>query len=264
MAQLVARSVRDAEVGGSSPPTPTKCHSLPAVRDVLLFLAENGVQLFIMLAVISCLAGVVVLLGVGEFLWKSKIISTELMRKFVHLSVATFVAFWPWLLSWRTIEIISACMIVVVLSNRFVGFFHYSTKRKSNDYGDLFLALAFLACAELTSVKIFFAVAILQVALSDSLAALIGQNYGKRWRYKAFGQPKTVVGSMVFWLTSLCVLAVTVLFGGHNLVSYEDYALLLVALPPILTAVENVSNFGVDNLSVPLVTLLALQLVQIH
>ncbi len=212
-----------------------------------------------MLAVFFCLAGIAAILFSGELLWRRNILTGERQRKLVHAMTATFIAFWPWIISWRAIQFIGLAMIVVVLVNRKIKRLHYLGNVRIEDYGDVFLAVAVTACALLTDVKIFFALAILQVALADSVAAVVGKKFGGPWRYKVFGQPRTVLGSMAFWITSLCVFGAGIPFA-HDIITLHSYAVLLIVMPPILTAIENLSLIGLDNLIIPLAVLGGLHL----
>lgn len=57
------------------------------------------------LIVVSIIIFLLVL--VTEILWRSKHYSNELTRKFIHISLGTFAAFWPWFLSWNQIYILA-------------------------------------------------------------------------------------------------------------------------------------------------------------
>lgn len=210
-----------------------------------------------MFTIAICLAGVLLILVVAEALWRLGILRGESQRKLVHICTGSFIASWPWLMSWRAIQIIGILMAVVVAANRLLPVLHFSERIRRKSYGDVVFALAVFAAAALTVNKIYFAIAILHMSLADGLAALVGKKYGRYWRYKVFNQTKTVIGSMTFWFTSFCVLGVGLLFQAT---STYDYILALIFLPPILTAVENFMVWGLDNLAVPLVALLALSL----
>jgi phytol kinase len=212
-----------------------------------------------MLAVILSLFIVLAVLLADEFLWRKKIIHGELKRKLVHIAVTTFVAFWPWIMGWKAIQLIGIAMVLVLLINRQVKVLHYLGGIRQQTYGDVFLALSITTAALITDEKIFFAVAMLNVALADGLAAMIGTKFGRKWKYKVFGQTKTVLGSMTFWIISLCVLGIGLL-PAHGLIPFSHYTLLLVFLPPILTATENLAVWGVDNLAIPIVVIIALNL----
>jgi dolichol kinase len=215
--------------------------------------------MLIMFAVIACLAGVLGILLIAEQLWRLKVLKGEHHRKFVHIVAGSFIAFWPWLISWRAIQIIAAGMLVVVLVNRQRQHFHFLGIKPRNGFGDLFFALAILLCALITTNQVFFALAILHLALADGLASVIGTKFGQKWRYHVFHQTKTIVGSMAFWFISLSILGVGVLFA-HDIISFQHYAILLLALPPILTLLENVTAMGLDNVVVPLAVLTALDI----
>src|SRR4051812_20633296 len=113
-----------------------------------------GVTISIMLALIACLVGVAFLLMVAEYLWQQKFLRGEGQRKFVHITVATFIASWPWLISWTAIQWLGIAMILVVLLNRqrptlnFIGHF-----RHKDDWGDVLLAAGVVLCALITDEK---------------------------------------------------------------------------------------------------------------
>ena len=211
-----------------------------------------------MLAVAICLLGMFALLVITELLGEYKILKGEYRRKFLHITGGSFIAFWPWLISWRSIELIGLAMIAFTLANRYFAFLNYHGKIGRASFGDIFLAVAVFLSAVLTHNKIFFAVAMLEVALADGLAAVAGISYGKGWGYKVFKNKKTVIGSMVFWIATVCVFGAGLL-PAHNIISFQNYFIILLLLPPVFTVAENVSIFGLDNLVIPLLTILVLQ-----
>jgi dolichol kinase len=215
-----------------------------------------------MLAVILSLLGVLIVLLLDEFFWRRKLVHGELKRKFVHIVVTIFVAFWPWIMSWKSIQLIGIAMVLVLLVNRQLKILHYLGNSRQRTYGEVFLALAITTTALLTDNKVFFAIAMLHVALADGLAAVIGTKFGRNWSYKVFSQTKTIAGSMTFWIVSLFILGVGLLWA-HNVIPLNHYSILLIILPPILTLVENIAALGIDNLAVPVVVVIALQLAQV-
>lgn len=211
-----------------------------------------------MLTVIFSLLGIFIIVIINELLWRRKFLHGELKRKFVHILATVFIASWPWLISWKAIQLIGITMVLVLLINRRLKILHYLGRIREKTYGDVFLALSATTCAIITDEKIFFAIAMLHVALADGLAAVIGSKFGSKWRYKVFGQTKSVIGTMTFWIVSVFVLG-TGLLVAQDLISYNDYVLLLLLLPPVLAAIENVAVFGLDNLAVPVVVIIVLQ-----
>ena len=214
-----------------------------------------------MLAIIACMFGVLAILVTAEILWHHKILIGENERKFVHILVGTFAAFWPWFISWEAVQLIGSVMLIATLLNRHRLTFNYSAGLRKNGYGDILLALAIVMCATLTREPLFFTLAILHLSLADGFAAVVGVNFGKYWNYKIFKQAKTVLGTMAFWFVSLCILSVGTLFA-YDLISFPNYLLLILLLPPLLTLVENISIRGFDNIMVPMVALLALTIAQ--
>lgn len=214
-----------------------------------------------MLAITACLIGVFGLLLIAEFLGKYRILKGEYHRKFLHIAAGSFIAFWPWLISWRAIQLFGLAMLAVMIANHYLPFLNYRGRVGRATFGDIFLALAILLAASLTHNKVFFALAILEVALADGLAAVAGITYGKNWGYKVFRHRKTVIGSMFFWLVTLCLFGCGLL-SAHDSISFQTYYLLILLLPPAFTLAENLSIFGLDNLVIPLLTVIILRVVQ--
>ncbi len=216
----------------------------------------------IMLKLFLCLAVVCLILLISELIWERKILKGEYLRKFVHITAGSFIAFWPWILSWRTIQILSLAMVVVIIANKYLGFFNYHGKIRRVSQGDFFFAVAIFVCSIISQNKIFFAMAILEVALADGLAAIAGISAGKHWEYRIFGYKKTVIGSMVFWIVSASILTGGLL-AAHDYFSFQSYYYLLLMLPPFLTLLENVAVYGSDNLVVPVALIVVLRAFQI-
>lgn len=209
-----------------------------------------------MLKALILLFGIFIILVAAEVLWRKKILGGEAQRKFVHIFAGSFIAFWPWFVSWRAIQLMGAAMLAGVLINRRLKFLHSPNGLRVKFYSDCYYAVAIIICALLTTHKAFFAVAILTLALADGFAAITGRTVGKKWGYKVFGQTKTVIGSMVFWLVAMCVLGVGIALIGDS-ISFAKYALLVIFLPPVLTILENVAISGTDNIVIPIAVLIA-------
>jgi phytol kinase len=197
-----------------------------------------------------CLAvlAVFTLLVVNEIWWRHSRTPNELNRKFVHITVGSFVAFWPFFLSWHEIVGLSVAFLVVVGISKYLHIFNaiHSVTRPS--WGEVCFALAVGLVALMTHDKWIYMAALLQMSLADGLAAVIGTTFGRQTRYKLFGHTKSIVGTLTFFVTSLVILAV--------LSSYGDVSLSLafiIGLSAGASLIENLGVYGLDNLLVPVV-----------
>lgn len=215
--------------------------------------------MIVMLNFLICLGGIGLILLAAEVLYEKKILRGEYLRKFVHISAAAFIAFWPWLVGWQTIAVLGLAMLAVIFINRRLKKIHASGDIKRKTYGFSLFAWAVIACASLTNNKVFFAMAIMHLGLADGLAAVAGQLFKNKLPYKFFGYLKTVYGSMIFWVVSAGIFAVGGLFA-HQYLSFNDYVLAILVLPPILTLIEAVSVQGFDNITVPVAVIAALNI----
>ncbi len=212
-----------------------------------------------MIQVAANLFVILLILVVAEYAWRRKILRAERARKAIHISVGTFVAFWPWMMSWRTIQLISLAFLIAVIFTRRYQILRsiYFVKRRT--YGEELFAIAVGLCALLTTNKAIFTIAILHMALADGLAAVVGQRVHKKWRFEVFGQQKTLIGSFVFCFVSVWVIGLGLIFSVAPL-NLSPYIYALVVIPPAATALELLSPYGLDNIVIPLFVLGSLEI----
>lgn len=205
-----------------------------------------------MLALLAVL-GVFLILVFAEYLSRYRGVHSELTRKLVHVLVGMFVAFWPFFLSWRQIQMISVAFLVVVIISIWLNVFRSIHAVERNVVGELLFAMAIGILAFLSVNEWVFMAAVLHLSLADGMAAVVGLLWGDKNRYKMFGRVKSVAGSLAFFLTSMAIVAVYLIFSDA---SYSVAALLW--LPLAATIAENVAVSGADNLVVPLLVALFL------
>jgi phytol kinase len=154
---------------------------------------------------------------VSEVWWRKRNVHDELSRKFVHITVGSFVAFWPFFLSWDEIKLLSLAFLAVVAVSRYLNIFQAIHSVQRPTWGELWFAIAVGAIAFTTHNKWIYAAALLQMSLADGLAAVLGVAYGRRHRYQIFGQPKSLIGSLTFFITSILILVGFSRYSGTEL-----------------------------------------------
>jgi phytol kinase len=196
--------------------------------------------------IVSLIAVAAVLL-LSELGWRKHWLQNELGRKFVHITVGTFVAFWPFFLTWNEIRWISVAFLVVVTVSDYFKLFHAVHSVQRPTFGEAFFAatVGILTC--ITHSKGVYAAALLEMSLADGLAAVVGTRFGRDNRYHLLGHNKSVVGTTTFIVVSLVVLT------GYSLWSAAGLAWEVVAFGAFGAALlENIAPFGLDNITVPL------------
>lgn len=204
------------------------------------------------------LGGVFIILAISEILWRSKVMRGEDARKFVHIAVGTFVAFWPYFMTWREIQLMALAFFVVVLISLRVNLFHAIHNVKRKTWGELCFPIGIGVSALIMPPPIIFAAAILHLSLADGFAAIIGKRFGMLHQYTIRNYTKTMVGTLSFWVISTAIVLVTVLLSPTGL-SWPLIP-LLVWLPLAASLVENLAVAGTDNIFVPLLVIAVLQL----
>lgn len=198
------------------------------------------------MSVLAVLFIVFALLLINEAWARQANVHSELSRKFIHLTVGSFVAFWPWLLNWRQIEVLSLAFLIAVIISKYANIFQAIHSVQRPTLGEVFFAIAVGGVAMVTHDRWIYAAALLQMSLADGLAAVIGFTYGRRTDYHIFGQLKSLVGSLTFLIVS-CAILILYSHYGHQLA-----VLPLLGMAAGATVIENIGVFGTDNLLVPL------------
>lgn len=198
-----------------------------------------------MSVVLTVLAVLLILLG-SELWWRRRISHGEFSRKFVHITVGSFVAFWPFYLSWAEIRWLSVSFLLIVGISKYLKLFRVIHSVQRPTLGELYFALAVGIITFITQDKWIYMAALLQMSLADGLAAVLGVRFGRQ-SYLVFAHRKSLVGTLTFFVTSLAVF----LFYGHMAGVRLDWS-FMIAAAALAAVVENLAVAGLDNLLVPL------------
>ena len=197
---------------------------------------------FLTVAVVFCL-----LIG-SEAWYRRHTAHGEFSRKFIHITVGSFVAFWPFFLSWNSVLVLSLGFLVVVGISKWLNLFQAIHSVQRPTWGEVYFAIAVGSLALITDNKWIYAAALLQMSLADGLAAVIGTRFGNSSRYLIFGHTKSLIGTLTFFVVSLVIL----LALGPQLPQHFS-AGELAGLALLATVIENFAVSGLDNLFIPLI-----------
>lgn len=204
------------------------------------------------------LTAVFLLLLVTEILWRKHKLHVEVGRKIVHMGTGVIVAFWPHFLGWTTIQAVVLAMLAVILFSYKFNIFKsiHSVDRLTR--GEILYPVGILICAFLEPAPWVFSVAILHLALADGLAAVVGVHYGKSTRYQIISHGKSLAGSLTFFVTSFLIFVGASFVVSENALPHLYGWFLWSALT--LTLVENLSWYGLDDITVPVSVIVILTL----
>jgi phytol kinase len=180
----------------------------------------------------------------------------ELVRKIFHAGGGLFGLPLPWLFD----DVAPVLLLGVLVTSgfvamRFVGRLRsgvgqvlFGVKRES--IGELCYIISMVLLFWLArGDKLLYCVPLLMLALADTAAALVGEEYGKL-QIHAAGGPKSVEGAAAFFLTAFfCVHVPVLLWGGTGRV---ESLLIAVNLSVMVMLAESAAWWGLDNLIVPL------------
>jgi phytol kinase len=193
-------------------------------------------------------------------------ISQKASRKFLHAMIGNL----PFIIPFFTANIypvlVAAPFILVTffasphspvdnISKRLKGLADIT--EEGHHLGLVFYAISYTFLALFFASKPYvIAAGILPMAYGDSLAAIVGERYGRR-RYKLVAD-KSLEGSAAMFFASFLSLTISLIFFSalYQFSVFERiYPALAAAI--VATLVESVSPMGFDNLTVPAFSALA-------
>lgn len=190
---------------------------------------------------------VFVVLCISELGWRKHWFANEFGRKFVHVTVGSFVAFWPFYLSWGQIRFMSIAFLAVVFVSTRLKVFRAIHSVQRPTFGELCFAATVGLLTYVTQSKGVYAVAILQMSLADGMAAIVGTRFGRDNKYHLWGHIKSIAGTTTFIIISVLLLV------GFNVYGPGHLSIPIIALIALGAGMlENISPLGLDNLVVPL------------
>jgi len=196
------------------------------------------------------LSSSVIIAGV-EILKRKYSLPTFLTRRITHIGTAIVAGIAPLFVTRNELVIVCMIFAVVLLLGRRSGLFSAIHSVERHTFGEVYLPLGVAATALLFLPQnlLAFQFGIFIMGISDALAGLVGEVFGKH-SVTIFGNRKTLEGSVAFFISSLLL---TILF--NPLWGYQ-----LVLFPLVLTIVEILLVFGLDNLLLPVVAAYLIQI----
>ncbi len=214
-----------------------------------------------LLALILSYVYVFGIIGLGELLRRARGYSTDFTRKFIHIGVGMWAYGTVWLFADRAWAVIPPLSFVVInaISYRQQTFKAMETGERGQ-LGTIYFPLSFAAVIWLLWEQPHLLVAsLMPMTWGDALAAVVGQRRGRRV-YTVLGRRRTLEGSLTMFLASL-VATFLPLWGLPASTLSAGTALGAAAVTALVaTITEALSPWGVDNLTVPALSVLVLNL----
>ena len=205
------------------------------------------------LKIVIALFSVGVPLLIAEMLRNYTQVHREITRKVAHIGTAIGISVAPFYLSWEVVRVLAIALLIIVVLALYFKWGHgmYSVRRKTN--GEILFPIAVIGVSLLASSPAIFCAAILHLGLADGFAAITGTLWGKKHTYRVLGDKKSYVGTITCFLVSLLILI------GFNIWSNDPVSWNIILLLPFLaTFFENIGVRGTDNVTVPMVVVVAL------
>ncbi len=174
----------------------------------------------------------------------------ELVRKIVHIGNGPVVPL-AWLLKIPqnlalTFSILITLALLINQKFRFISVLE-DIDRKSFGTVGYGISITILLYFLWPNYGIAASSGMLVMALGDGLAGLIGSSI-KSYSWQIFGQKKSILGTSTMFLVTLITLSIINIYGGSPINFIEIFAISTLAI-----VFEQFGQWGIDNITVPLV-----------
>lgn len=203
------------------------------------------------------------IIGIATAFYRLTGLDRRITRKIVHIGVAHW-----WILAVAGIDSLWIALIGPVsfiilnaISLRYTIFSAMESDEPKGNLGTVYFPISLVVLVVLCwGGRISFAagtIGVLVLGWGDGMAALVGENYGRR-SFSIIGGRKTVEGTVTMFLFSFAVILVCLLIFGY----LGPLGLLPTALLLALgaTLIEVLTPLGIDNITVPILTALIVSL----
>jgi phytol kinase len=213
--------------------------------------------LFVFLAILPTLIGMTVLLH------KYLKLPVEQSRKFIHVAGGLVCLLFPSFFTshwWVLVLTLASFLTLFITYKRKMLPAIHQTKRYS--LGSVLFPLPVYGCflmAEINKDVLFFYLPVSLLAISDTAAEIGGTRWGAMSK-QFFNSQKTLTGSVCFFITAAIVSFGWLHFGLHLPVA--DVLGIGLAVTLFATIAELITLHGWDNITVPAITILVLQLLR--
>ncbi len=175
--------------------------------------------------------------------------NNELSRKIVHIGTGPVIAMAWWLNISTEIALTTACLISgALLINKKMKLLPSLEDVERNSYGTVVYGLSITLLISLFWTKDPAAVTagILVMAFGDGLAGLIGREIKSPY-WIIWKQRKSVAGTL-----TMAIITILVVYCLNLICGYPLNQLQIVGITIIAISLEQISRWGIDNLTVPL------------
>lgn len=199
-------------------------------------------------------------IAIGFLMSRHRSFSSESVRKFIHIGVSNWYFIYSQYLTRIEFSLIGPIAFIILNSlATFCGWTRYfKLNNKKRNYGLIYfpISLVILIIMDYMSIipKYVVGISCLVMGYGDGLAAIMGIKFGR----KHITANKTYFGSITMFSVTLCIFY---LFSHDCKLDWfetPEKAFSFILLSLLITFIEIVTPFGLDNITVPLSTALGI------
>ena len=223
--------------------------------DTFINLFSNELFLFVFF-----LFSIIILLCISELTYYINVKSNTFNRKIIHFIIGTSCSMTPYIFNKNHFPILLA-LIFLLINYISINNNKLKSLKISNieSYGTIYFPISYLF------ITIFFwnfpshiTISMLILAISDPIASLVGEKNNYNKSFNLYGDRKTYIGSSAMFISSFFISLMTTYYFFNWGLQFCLISSIFIALSSTIS--EFISYKGSDNLSIPIVTFLFVEM----
>lgn len=201
------------------------------------------------------------MIGIAEGLRKWRGYSVDFTRKFIHIAVGMWAFGTVLLFERRTFAIIPPIAFIAINAfSYWRGTFKAMETGEKGQLGTIYFPLSFAIIVWfLWDAPHLLVASLMPMTWGDALAAVVGQRFGKR-RYTVTQHTRSLEGSLTMFVASWVATFIALMLLAPSPIGVGSALGISMITALAATAVEAVSPWGLDNLTVPAISTVVLYL----
>ena len=223
--------------------------------DIFINLFSNELYLFVFF-----LISIIILLCISELTYYKNVKPNTFNRKIIHFLVGSSASITPYIFNKSYFPIMLALIFLFI---NYISIKNNKLRSLKIDgidsYGTIYFPISYLLLTTFFwDFPSHITISMLILAISDPVASLLGKKINYNKSFNLYGDHKTYIGSSAMFISSFLISFISTSYLFNWGFQFCFIASIFIGLSSTIS--ESISHKGSDNLSIPIITFLFIEM----
>ena len=223
--------------------------------DIFINLFSNEIFLFGLF-----LFSIIILLCISELTYRLNLKSNTFNRKIIHFLIGSSASITPYIFNKSFFPIMLALIFLLI---NYISIKNNKLRSLKIDgidsYGTIYFPISYILLTTFFwNFPSHITISMLILAISDPVASLLGKKINYNKSFNLYGDHKTYIGSSAMFISSFLISLISTSYLFNWGFQFCFIASIFIGLSSTIS--ESISHKGSDNLSIPIITFLFIEM----